>query len=129
MSRSRSWMFLSLALAGGFVVFVRPAPARAGAAELRDGRLTLVEALRLAEETSPLVRRARADVVGRKHHGGAIVALCGAAGPAGGILAGVDGSGARRRRRLRVGRGRGPRRRVCRNLLAVAGTVVPGALL
>ena len=75
MSRSRSWMFLSLALAGGFVVFVRPAPARAGAAELRDGRLTLVEALRLAEETSPLVRRARAerDVVASREVGASVL--------------------------------------------------------
>jgi cobalt-zinc-cadmium efflux system outer membrane protein len=37
------------------------APAGAGDVSARDGRLTLDEALRRAEETSPLVRRARAE--------------------------------------------------------------------
>jgi len=74
MFRSRSWI-LSFAVLGGFAAFVGPAPARAGVAELRDGRLTLAEALRLAEETSPLVRRARAerDVVASRDVGASVV--------------------------------------------------------
>ncbi len=74
MFRSRSWI-LSFAVVGGFAAFVHPAPARAGGAELRDGRLTLAEALRLAEETSPLVRRARAerDVVASRDVGASVV--------------------------------------------------------
>jgi cobalt-zinc-cadmium efflux system outer membrane protein len=60
-SRS-SRIVMTLFLTGvGAAVFGASAPARAAEPALRDGRLTLNEALRLAEETSPLVRRARAE--------------------------------------------------------------------
>jgi cobalt-zinc-cadmium efflux system outer membrane protein len=60
---------------GAAAVLAGAAPAHAAEASMRDGRLTLAEALRLAEETSPLVRRARAerDVVAARDVGASLL--------------------------------------------------------
>jgi outer membrane protein, heavy metal efflux system len=57
-SRSCTTLFVFLA---AFASALSPQPAAAGAAPARAGRLTLEEALRAAEQASPLIRRARAE--------------------------------------------------------------------